>query len=593
MTEIFVSHVEEDADVALEIALGLEEAGYTTWCYEVDSIPGPSYLTQTGQAVEESRAIIMVISPNSLGSRQVTSEVIRAHESNSAFIPLLRGISHAEFQTRQPEWREAVGAASSTSIPPEGVLSILPRIITGLKTLGFTPNLNPDTEKIKQLRRVLDNIQAHGTPVVPMKPRAGAAGVAATSGRSGRGGGQKKWIKPALITFVLTVIAFIAFLVIEEIFMPGTAQDPKVETPKPVMPFIDDREEKTDSPVFSPTSPGEEKEDSPEYSPTSPGWVVKTDSPEYIQTTPIPKIPEIESPPEQVTIIDIPDDNLKKALNAVLGKSPGEDITDAELTNITYLNAERRGITDLTGIEHLVNLTSITLSENQISDISALSSLTKLTQIHLWNNQISDISVLSSLPGLAVLDLPMNQVSDISVLSLCTGLVDLNLENNQISDISALSSLTRLTRLGLGSNQISDLSALSSLTNLALLALGNNLVGDVSALSSLNNLTILDLRWNRVRNVSPLSSLAKLTVLELDGNQIKNVKPLASLNNLNELALRWNQIEDIQHLLENSGLSEWDVIYLGGTRLSDASLNVYIPQLEERGVEVSLEDRSR
>jgi len=41
MHDILIAHVEEDAEVALEIALGLEEAGYSTWCYEVDDIPGP------------------------------------------------------------------------------------------------------------------------------------------------------------------------------------------------------------------------------------------------------------------------------------------------------------------------------------------------------------------------------------------------------------------------------------------------------------------------------------------------------------------------------------------------------------------------
>lgn len=39
MSHIFISHVEEDADIALEIALGLEEAAYKTWSYETDSIP--------------------------------------------------------------------------------------------------------------------------------------------------------------------------------------------------------------------------------------------------------------------------------------------------------------------------------------------------------------------------------------------------------------------------------------------------------------------------------------------------------------------------------------------------------------------------
>ena len=31
MAHIFISHVKEDADVALEVAEGLEKAGYSTW----------------------------------------------------------------------------------------------------------------------------------------------------------------------------------------------------------------------------------------------------------------------------------------------------------------------------------------------------------------------------------------------------------------------------------------------------------------------------------------------------------------------------------------------------------------------------------
>ncbi len=119
MSDVFIAHVEEDSDVALDITLGLEEAGYATWCYEVDSIPGLSYLIQTGKAVEAARAVVVVISPHSVGSRQVTKEVVRAHESGKEFIPVLCGITHIEFQNRQPEWREAIGAATSISIPLE------------------------------------------------------------------------------------------------------------------------------------------------------------------------------------------------------------------------------------------------------------------------------------------------------------------------------------------------------------------------------------------------------------------------------------------------------------------------------------------
>ncbi len=40
MRDVFISHVAEDSAIALEIALGLEEVGFTTWCYELDNVPG-------------------------------------------------------------------------------------------------------------------------------------------------------------------------------------------------------------------------------------------------------------------------------------------------------------------------------------------------------------------------------------------------------------------------------------------------------------------------------------------------------------------------------------------------------------------------
>lgn len=137
--QVFISHVAEDADVALEIAQGLEAKGYGTWYYERDSIPGLAYLIQVGQAIEQSQAVLVVISAASLGSNQVTVEVVRAHESSKHFVPVLRDITHQEFQTRQPEWRTAMGAATSITIPPQGAAAILPRLVAGLTGLGIQP----------------------------------------------------------------------------------------------------------------------------------------------------------------------------------------------------------------------------------------------------------------------------------------------------------------------------------------------------------------------------------------------------------------------------------------------------------------------
>jgi hypothetical protein len=114
MSDIFISHVEEDEAIALEIAAGLEAVGYSTWYYERDSMPGPSYLLQTKQAVEAARAVVVIVSPAALQSPQMTKEVVRTHEANRPFIPVLRDVTHASFQQRQPEWKEAMGAAAGS-----------------------------------------------------------------------------------------------------------------------------------------------------------------------------------------------------------------------------------------------------------------------------------------------------------------------------------------------------------------------------------------------------------------------------------------------------------------------------------------------
>ena len=52
------------------------------------------------------------------------------------------------------------------------------------------------------------------------------------------------------------------------------------------------------------------------------------------------------------------------------------------------------------------------------------------------------------------------------------------------------------------------------------------------------------------------------------------------------LGLQNNQITDIKPLVENTGLSEGDGVDLRGNPLSSDSLDTYILQLEERGVDV-------
>jgi hypothetical protein len=143
MGMIFFSHVGKDEQIVQEIVQELEKAGYSAWYYERDGIVGSSYLTNTGSAIDESDAVILIISPSSLESpNQVTKEVVRAHESRKPILPLLIGIDYEEFKYRQPEWREALGATVAIQVEINNVKKVISQILNGLKAKGIFSEKN-------------------------------------------------------------------------------------------------------------------------------------------------------------------------------------------------------------------------------------------------------------------------------------------------------------------------------------------------------------------------------------------------------------------------------------------------------------------
>lgn len=138
MRDVFISHADEDGDVALALKRGLNDAGYSTWCYEDDSDPGVSYLAQIDEELEATQAVVLVISASSLASGQVLKEIVRAHEAGKPFIPLRRGVPHDAVH-RQRDWRMALGGSVSIAIPDDGVEGILARVVRGLERSGVKP----------------------------------------------------------------------------------------------------------------------------------------------------------------------------------------------------------------------------------------------------------------------------------------------------------------------------------------------------------------------------------------------------------------------------------------------------------------------
>jgi hypothetical protein len=145
MNYVFISHIEEDADTAQHLAGGLEEESYTAWYYERDSLPGPPYVTQILEAIAQSTVVIVLVSPATLGSWQVDREIFQAFETGKHMIPLLLGITYEELRNHRREWVLMFGAATSLTIPADGVSAIMPRLIQGLKGLGVEPTAPAQT----------------------------------------------------------------------------------------------------------------------------------------------------------------------------------------------------------------------------------------------------------------------------------------------------------------------------------------------------------------------------------------------------------------------------------------------------------------
>ena len=236
-----------------------------------------------------------------------------------------------------------------------------------------------------------------------------------------------------------------------------------------------------------------------------------------------------------------PDRRMEVAVREAIGKHKGQ-ILESDLEGLTELDANKRNVIDLSGIEYCTNLQKLHLYDNQLRDISLLSNLTKLQELVLTDGGIKNIRSLSNLTELQRLRIGSNFISDINPLRRLINLQELYLRGNQISSIGPLRNLTNLQALGLGDNQIGGIGSLKSLTNLQELVLTNNWIADITILSNLTNLQKLYLAKNQIRNISPLSN--------------------------------------------NPGIGKGSVVDLVGNPLNDEAYDVHIPALEKRGVRV-------
>jgi internalin A len=246
---------------------------------------------------------------------------------------------------------------------------------------------------------------------------------------------------------------------------------------------------------------------------------------------------------------------------------PTDPIMPADMLNLEWLEARRRGIKDLTGLQYATNLVDAKLDMNRITDLSPLAPLTALSALSVSANQVSDITPLSGLSNLVILLLDGNPITNIDPLARLTNLQSLDLTRTQVTDIGPLAGLSQMYMLSLQMNpQIADFSVIGTMPNLQYLVLGFNGIADIQFLAGLTGLIELNLAGNQISDISPLAGLANLQNLIVANNQVQNISVVAGMPQLFRLSLDHNWITDISAL---AGLTQLTWLTLQYNQISD------------------------
>ena len=73
--KVFLSYSAEDRELAKKLASQLAQAGFDTWDPAEARFPGDNWALRIGKALQESEAMVVLVSPKSMKSSSVRQEV--------------------------------------------------------------------------------------------------------------------------------------------------------------------------------------------------------------------------------------------------------------------------------------------------------------------------------------------------------------------------------------------------------------------------------------------------------------------------------------------------------------------------------------
>lgn len=128
--QVFISHSWKDSSLAKRLANVLEASGFRVWDVSRNLLPGDNWAKSVAQALDESQAMVVLLTPESIHSPWVKSEIEHA-------------LGHSTYAKRLIP--VLVGAAENE----------IPWILRKLDSTVAIPDLDADSDQLQKIAQML------------------------------------------------------------------------------------------------------------------------------------------------------------------------------------------------------------------------------------------------------------------------------------------------------------------------------------------------------------------------------------------------------------------------------------------------------
>ena len=104
--QVFISHSHSDSSLAARVSESLRKAGLDVWNHDLDVLPGDNWAAEVARALNESEAMVVLVTPEALRSPYVRREIgfaLGSQNYDNRLIPVAIG-DREQLPTREIPW---------------------------------------------------------------------------------------------------------------------------------------------------------------------------------------------------------------------------------------------------------------------------------------------------------------------------------------------------------------------------------------------------------------------------------------------------------------------------------------------------------